>query len=165
LALVAIPAVSGLGANAPLIGKFVCESGKERNDVAIYITVSAEPDGKLSLALTAAHPDGHGAAPDGDGEGRVDADGIFRFTYEDSFLNKGEGTFRRVKGGYLLSIHIQDVQDSRCLPFYGEHLFQRRSHDKGLTMRCSEPQAVLMPSFESMRTSLLIRAVADLVSR
>ena len=34
-----------------------------------------------------------------------------------------------------------------------------------LTRRCSEPRTVLMPSFESMRTSLLTRAVADLVSR
>jgi len=33
------------------------------------------------------------------------------------------------------------------------------------TKRCSEPRTVLMPSFEYMRTSLLIRAVADLVSR
>ncbi len=128
LALVAILAVSGSGADAPLFGKFACESGTERNDVAIYITVSAEPDGKLSLVLTAEHPDGHGAAPDGSGEGRVDAHGTLRFTYEDSFSNKGDGTFRRAKGGYLLSIHIQDVQDSRCLPFYGEHLLQRRSH-------------------------------------
>jgi hypothetical protein len=31
--------------------------------------------------------------------------------------------------------------------------------------QCSEPRTVLMPSFESMRTSFLTRAVADLVSR
>ena len=36
---------------------------------------------------------------------------------------------------------------------------------RDLTMRCSEPRPVLMPTFESMRTSLLARAVADLVSR
>jgi hypothetical protein len=34
-----------------------------------------------------------------------------------------------------------------------------------LTRRCSEPRTVLMPSFESMRTSFFARAVADLVSR
>jgi hypothetical protein len=34
-----------------------------------------------------------------------------------------------------------------------------------LTKRCSEPRTVLMPGFESMRTSFLARAVADLVSR
>ena len=34
-----------------------------------------------------------------------------------------------------------------------------------LTKRCSEPRTVLMPSFESMRTSFLAHAIADLVSR
>jgi hypothetical protein len=34
-----------------------------------------------------------------------------------------------------------------------------------LTKRSSEPRAVLMPSFDSMPTSFLARAVADLVSR
>jgi hypothetical protein len=34
-----------------------------------------------------------------------------------------------------------------------------------LTRRCSEPRTVLMPGFQSMRTSLLARAVADIVSR
>lgn len=127
LALVVIPVVSGAGTDAPLLGKFACKSGAERDSVSINITVTAESDGKLSLALTAAHPDGHGAAPDGEGDGRVDANGTFRFTYEDSFFNKGDGTFRRAKNGYLLSIRIQDVRESRCLPFYGEHLFRRRS--------------------------------------
>ena len=39
------------------------------------------------------------------------------------------------------------------------------SHAEHLTKRCSEPRTVLMPRFESMRTSFLVRAVADLVSR
>jgi hypothetical protein len=38
-------------------------------------------------------------------------------------------------------------------------------HANRLTRRCSEPRPVLMPKFESMRTSILARAVADLVSR
>ena len=39
------------------------------------------------------------------------------------------------------------------------------SQTKGLTRRCSEPRTVLIPKFESMRMSFLIRAVADLGSR
>src|SRR5438270_1867016 len=39
---------------------------------------------------------------------------------------------------------------------------KRRQH---LTSLCNEPRTVLMPSYESMRASLLVRAVADLVSR
>jgi len=33
---------------------------------------------------------------------------------------------------------------------------------KSLTKRCSEPRTVLMPTFKSMRTTFVIRAVADL---
>jgi hypothetical protein len=41
----------------------------------------------------------------------------------------------------------------------------RREREEDLTKRCSEPRTVLMSSFHCMRTSLLTRAVADLVSR
>lgn len=44
-------------------------------------------------------------------------------------------------------------------------LGRRRRARQDLTKRCSEPRTVLMPSFKSMPTSFLIRAVADLVSR
>jgi len=56
----------------------------------------------------------------------VRADGVLYFDYEDSFSNKGTGTFRPLaKGGYALSIHITDVRDSRCLTFYGDVTLQR----------------------------------------
>jgi hypothetical protein len=112
------------GAGPDLAGSFVHESGSDRNAVAISLTVEAEADGKFSLSLMAAHPDAHGAAPDGGGEGRIDHDGVLRFTYEDSFSNKGTGTFRRTKKAYLLSINIDHIEDPRCLVFYGEHIFQ-----------------------------------------
>ena len=112
------------GAGPDLAGSFVHESGSDRDAVAISVTVEAEADGKFSLSLMAAHPDAHGAAPDGGGEGRVDHDGVLRFTYEDSFSNKGTGTFRRTKKAYLLSINIDHIEDPRCLVFYGEHTFK-----------------------------------------
>jgi len=118
------------GAGSDLMGSFVHESGSDRDAVAISITVEAGADGKISLSLMAAHPDAHGAAPDGDGEGRIDRDGVLRFTYEDSFFNKGTGTFRHTKKGYLLSIHVDHVEDSRCLVFYGEHTLQRGPQEK-----------------------------------
>ena len=118
------------GAGPDLAGSFVHESGSDRDAVAISVTVEAEADGKFSLSLMAAHPDAHGAAPDGGGEGRVDHDGVLRFTYEDSFSNKGTGTFRHTRKGYLLSIQIDQVEDSRCLVFYGEHTLQRGPRKK-----------------------------------
>jgi hypothetical protein len=114
-----------------LVGEFAGDTGSGRDSVILSVSVKAESDHKLSLSLMASHPDGHGAAPDGAGEGRLDASGILHFTYEDSFSNKGDGTFRRTKKGYLLSIHITDVQEPRCLPFYGEHTLQRHTDEKG----------------------------------
>lgn len=114
------------GVSTDLTGDFAYESGSERHDVAIHVTIKAEGGGKFSLALMAAHPDGHGAAPDGDGEGRVDREGVLHFPYEDSFSNKGTGKFQGTKDGYVLSIHITDVQDPRCLAYYGEHTLQRK---------------------------------------
>jgi hypothetical protein len=113
------------GAGSDLMGSFLHESGSDRDAVSISISVEAGADGKFSLSLMAAHPDAHGAAPDGSGEGRIDRDGVLRFTYEDSFFNKGTGTFRRTNKGYLLSIQIDHVEDSRCLEFYREHTFLR----------------------------------------
>jgi hypothetical protein len=113
------------GAGSDLMGSFVHESGSDRDAVAIFITIGAGADGKFSLSLTAAHPDAHGAAPDGNGEGRIDRDGVLRFTYEDNFSNKGNGTFRHTKKGYLLSVQVDHVEDNRCLVFYGEHTFLR----------------------------------------
>jgi hypothetical protein len=136
-----------------LVGEFADDTDSEPDSVVLSVTVKLQSDGTLSLTLMAGYPDGHGAAPDGSGEGHVDSSGILHFSYEDSFSNKGDGTFRRTKKGYLLSIHISDVEDSRCLPFYGEHTLQRRSHKKGPTR----------PSGETR--TLLKRRFADLVSR
>lgn len=114
-------------AEPDLTGVFSYDDGEDQESVAIQVTIRPATEGKLSLELMAGHPDGHGAAPDGGGEGEVDRAGVFRFTYEDSFSNKGTGTFRRTRKGYLLSIKIDDVQDSRCLVFYGDKTLQRRS--------------------------------------
>ena len=117
-------------AGSDLTGSFVHRDGSDRDAVAIFVTVEAKADGKFLFSLTAAHPDAHGAAPDGEGEGRIDRDGVLRFTYEDSFSNKGTGTFRRAKKGYLLTVQIDQVEESRCLVFYGEHTFQRDPQKK-----------------------------------
>ena len=119
-----------------LTGDFACRN----DDVAISIKVSKGEGVSLYLTLTATHPDGHVAAPDGEGEGTVDSSGVFRFGYEDSFSNKGKGTLRKTKSGYLLSIQIEDVGEPRCLPFYAEHLLQRNRPD-GAPDHQTEPAA------------------------
>jgi hypothetical protein len=121
-------AVLVASSRSDLVGEFGSDTGSDRDSVVLSVSVTSQSNGKLSLSFMASHPDGHGAAPDGGGEGHVDSKGILHFNYEDSFSNKGDGTFRRTGKGYLLSIHISDVQEPRCLPFYGEHTLQRRSY-------------------------------------
>jgi hypothetical protein len=107
-----------------LLGNYEFSSGKNRDDVVIAAAVTREA-GKLAFSFQAAHPDGHGAAPDGSGTGTLGADGVFRFDYSDSFDNRGSGTFRRTAKGYALSITIQTVAEPRCMPFYGNFLLHR----------------------------------------
>lgn len=107
-----------------LTGSYQFSSGSKRDDVAIAVTIEREGD-EWTLGLQAAHPDGHGAAPDGGGTGRIDTDGVFRFSYSDSFDNRGSGTFRRAANGYALSIAIDTVTEPRCMMFYGDFLLRR----------------------------------------
>ena len=106
-----------------LIGSYQFSSGSEPDDVYISITVS-QSGRKTHLDFQADHPDGHGAAPDGNGTGEIGPDGVFRFTYEDSFSNRGTGTFQHSPRGYELSIKISDVSDPRCMMFYGDFMVQ-----------------------------------------
>ena len=113
------------GTGSDLTGSFVHQGGSDRDAVVISITVEEGSDRQVLVFSDRRPPDAHGAAPDGDGEGPIDRNGVLHFAYEDSFSNKGTGTFRRTKKGYELSIHIDHVQDPRCLVFYGEHTLQR----------------------------------------
>jgi hypothetical protein len=118
------PPVAGPVAGDELLGEYTYRSGNGRNDVIISVTIAREA-GELTFSFEAAHPDAHGAAPEGGGTGTLDPDGTLRFGYEDSFSNKGTGTFKRTSRGYALSIHIDEVNDPRCMPFYGDFTLQR----------------------------------------
>ena len=107
-----------------LIGSYEFNGGLAPSDVCISVTVSRNGDDHV-LDFLATHPDAHGAAPDGSGVGHIGSDGVLRFAYEDSFSNRGSGTFRRSPLGYALSIHIDHVHDSRCMMFYGDFTLQR----------------------------------------
>ena len=111
-------------AGSSLVGNYTFSSGSAPQDVQLAVSISASGD-IHSFDFQAWHPDAHGAAPDGSGTGRVDASGIFHFSYEDSFYNRGFGSFRRSQTGYQLSIDIDNVSDSRCMMFYGDFTLQR----------------------------------------
>jgi len=81
--------------------------------------LSLEQNGKnVSIFFSAAHNDGHGAAPEADGKGEVTSKGTVGFKWEDSFKNAGTGTVSRSGSDVILSIKTTRVADARCLEFY-----------------------------------------------
>ena len=80
------------------------------------------------LSFSTAMADGSGAAPDGDGKGRVDASGVLLFTFKDSFDNEGTGSLQASKGGYLLKMNVSKVVEPRPLRFYGNVLVKKTAN-------------------------------------
>jgi len=81
--------------------------------------LSLEQNGKnVSIFFSAAHNDGHGAAPEADGKGEITSKGTVEFKWEDSFKNAGTGTISRSGSDVILSIKMTRVADARCLEFY-----------------------------------------------
>jgi hypothetical protein len=85
--------------------------------------LSLEQSGnKVSIFFSAGYNDGHGAAPEADGTGKVTAKGTVEFTWEDGFKNSGSGTITRTPDGVILSIKTTRVADPRCLAFYKQNI-------------------------------------------
>jgi len=85
-----------------------------------------QTDSRAEVSFSAAMADGSGAAPDGDGKGRVD-DGVLSFDFKDSFGNEGSCTLEPGKGGYILSITVLKVVDPSPFHFYGNIVLKKVS--------------------------------------
>jgi hypothetical protein len=85
--------------------------------------MSLEQSGnELLVFFSAVHNDGHGAAPEADGKGKVTAKGAVEFKWKDSFQNSGSGTITRAGDDIIVSIKPTKVADSRCMEFYGDDM-------------------------------------------
>lgn len=82
---------------------------------------------KAEFSFSAAMSDGSGAAPDGDGKGHLDKNGVLIFTFSDSFENEGTGTLEHKKDGYRLTLNVTKVAEPRPLRFYGDVLLKKTS--------------------------------------
>lgn len=78
-----------------------------------------QKDDKAEISFSAAHEDGSGAAPDADGQGRINTHGELAFTFTDSFGNTGSAVLQRTKGGYRLTMKMDKVEEPRALVHYG----------------------------------------------
>jgi hypothetical protein len=85
--------------------------------------LSLEQNGSnVSVFLSAAYNDGHGAAPEADGTGKVTSKGVVEFKFEDNFQNAGSGTISRAGDDVIVSIKATRVADPRCLVFYKQNM-------------------------------------------
>jgi len=92
-------------------------------------------DKTATTSFSAGHADGSGAAPDGDGEGTLNAKGELEFKWTDTFDNAGTATLRRDGKFYHLSMKPGKVADPRALVFYGEITLKRLSTKPQMSTR------------------------------
>lgn len=76
----------------------------------------------MQISFDAAYNDGHGAAPDGEGQAKITSKNTLQFNWEDSFKNSGTGTIKRAGKDVIVSMKTTHVVDSRSLMFYGENM-------------------------------------------
>ena len=88
-----------------------------------------------TISFSAANVDATGAAPDGDGDGTLNAKGELQFKWTDTFDNAGTGTFRREGKLYHLSLKPTKVADSREMMFYGDVTLKRTSTKPQMSTR------------------------------
>jgi len=86
--------------------------------------VAPKGDG-FSVSFSAGNEDGSGAAPDGDGTGKLNKRGELEFTFEDSFANKGRGVLRRDGKQFVVTLDLTATKDSRAAVHYGERRLKR----------------------------------------
>ena len=79
---------------------------------------------RAEVSFSAEMADGSGAAPDGEGKGRVE-DGVLSFGFKDSFDNEGTCTLESKKDGFHLSMVVTKVVDSGPFHFYGNLLLKK----------------------------------------
>jgi hypothetical protein len=92
-----------------------------KGQAAFQLTIE-ESGGALQVSLNAAYNDGHGAAPDGQGEAKITGDNTLQFKWQDSFKNAGTGRIARAGEDIIVSMKTTRIVDSRCLVFYGHKM-------------------------------------------
>lgn len=92
------------------------------NGQAVFELSVSQSKNAIKIAFDAAYSDGHGAAPDGEGQAKITAKNTLQFNWKDSFANSGTGTIKRAGKDVIVSMKTTHVVDSRSLMFYGENM-------------------------------------------
>ncbi len=86
---------------------------------------------RVKVDFTAAMADGSGAAPDAEGDGKIE-DGVLSFKFKDSFDNEGRCKLQPNHGVYRLDMVVTKVVEPSPLHFYGTLLLKKTS-DRTIT--------------------------------
>ncbi len=100
------------------------ELANTKADYAFSLDVT-QTGSEVHLTFSASMTDGSGAAPDGDGQGRINPAGTLEFTFKDSFDNAGSGTLVPGPEGYHLKLNPTTVADPRVLHLYGDAVLKK----------------------------------------
>lgn len=92
------------------------------NGQAVFEMSLEQSGNTVSVFFSAVYNDGHGAAPEADGAGKVTPKGTVEFKFEDNFKNAGTGTIMRAGNDIVVSIKTRRVADPRCLAFYRQNM-------------------------------------------
>jgi hypothetical protein len=99
-------------------------------------TIDITQTGKTAVSsFSAGNADGSGVAPDGDGDGTLNARGDLEFKWTDTFDNAGTATLRREGRLFHLSMKVSKAADPRALSFYGEITLKRTSTKPQMSTR------------------------------
>ncbi len=81
------------------------------NGQAVFQLSIQQSGNSIQVAFDAAYVDGHGAAPEGDGQAKITGANTLEFTAD----------------GVTVSMNPRRVVDSRCLVFYGQNIRLKRT--------------------------------------
>jgi hypothetical protein len=118
-------ALSVTAAEAPnFVGEYADK--KFLNGQAVFQMSLEQSGNTVSVWFSAGYNDGHGAAPEADGTGKVTPKGTVEFKFEDNFKNAGTGTITRAGNDIVVSLKTTRVADPRCLVFYKPNMRLQR---------------------------------------
>jgi hypothetical protein len=102
---------------------------KFMNGLAVFQMTVTQSGNAWHVAFDGAYVDGHGAAPEAEGPGKVSGNTL-QFTWKDTFSNSGTGTITRAGDDIIISIKPTHVAEARCLVFYRQNMRLKRAGKK-----------------------------------
>jgi hypothetical protein len=135
LALTLLAMACVLRAADPAAESFTGHFALAKNTKAPFVLDVLQKGRTATTSFSAGNEDGSGAAPDGDGEGALNAKGELEFKWTDTFDNAGTATLRRDGKLFHLSMKVSKAADPRALKFYGETTLKRTSTKPQMSTR------------------------------